>query len=45
VSYSFAAALKKAAGIHSRLFDLDPDFKMADAYPRQNSNERVSAVG
>jgi len=44
VSYSFAAALKKAAGIHSRLFALrtiktwwteHPDFKIADVYPRK----------
>jgi hypothetical protein len=52
VSYSFCAALKKAAGIKSRLFELDrlskwwranPDFKKADAYPSK-STDRVLAV-
>ena len=42
VSYSFTCAMKKAAGIHSRLFDLkrlqdwwaaNQDFKKTDAYP------------
>ncbi len=51
-SHSFAAALKKGAGIKGRLFDLGvmrrwwrdhPDFKCTDAYPRASTN-RVRAV-
>lgn len=51
VSYSFVMALKKAAKIKSRLFDLNcltrwwkkhPDFKKADAYKKSNNGFQVA---
>ena len=53
VSYSFAAALKKCAGINSRLFEFErlrdwwranPDFRMMDAYPATRLRLRVRAA-
>jgi hypothetical protein len=54
VSYSFCAALKKGAGIQSRLFEFErlrdwwgehPNFKSADAYAARSPKANQSTDG